>query len=76
MFPLWARFGVTMTICWIKTCAVSLVGGVDAGKVGPEGVVLVFEDGGAGVTVETSMQAPTATQQVKYHPRQRGMYHR
>jgi len=65
-----------MTVYWIKTCAVSLVGGVDVGKVVPEGVVLVFEDGGAGATVETPMQAPTVTRQVRYHPRQRGMYHR
>jgi hypothetical protein len=66
-----------MIVCWIKICAVSLGGGVDVGRVAPEGVVSGFGDVGGGATVKGAvpMQSTIATRLVKHRLRHRMMYH-
>ena len=67
MFLPWASFGDTTIACWIRTCAASLVGGGDAGRVALVDVVLDPGDmGGDGDEVEAPMQTATANQIVKF----------
>ena len=66
MFLLWASFGGTMIVCWIRTCAVSLVGGGGVGKVALVGAVLVSGDMGGDADAEVPIQATTAPQMAKF----------
>lgn len=66
MFLPWASFGDTMIVCWIRTCAASLVGGGGVGRVALVGAVLAPGDTGADVDGVAPMQATTATQMVRF----------
>jgi hypothetical protein len=76
MFLLWANFGVTMIVCWIKIYAVFLAGGVDVGRVVPEVVVSVFADAGGDLAVGATIQATMVPRLVKYRHRYMRMCHR
>lgn len=66
MFLPWASFGGTTIVCWIRTCAASLVGGGGVGRVALVVAVLVSGDVVADGDEEAPMQATTATQLMKF----------
>lgn len=66
MFPPWASFGATTIVYWIKICAVSPDGGVDAGRVAVEDVLSVLVGAGAGATVGMRLRTTRAIRLVKH----------
>jgi len=66
MFLPWASFGDTTIVCWIRTCAVSLAGGVGAGRVAFVVVVLVSGDVDGDEDEEAPRQPTTASQMAKF----------
>ena len=66
MFLPSASFGDTMIVCWIRTCAASLVGGGGVGRVALVGAALVPGGMGADVDEEALMQPTTVLQMAKF----------